>query len=320
MDQTSAILSPFSFAVFRLTIEAIEPLHLPPFKGSAIRGSFGLMFRRVVCPLTRTECGDCHLSEECVYSYIFETFPPKDDPFIRNKDQASHPYILRPPLDGKEEYEPGEELMFELVLVGRAVEYLPYFAYTFIHAGKRGLGRGRGQFFLKRIDSLDMNGTLTPVYLDADQLLRNETIHISCGELLERRPPPDQCTFRFVTRLEIKAKGKYPEITFGLLFRSLMRRITTLAYLHGGIDKCREIDFRGLSHAAEEIRTVSSDLYREDAVRYSNRQKQRMPFGGMLGEITFEGDMSPFWPFLLPGEWVHVGKKTSFGLGQYVLD
>ncbi|WP_207679521.1 CRISPR system precrRNA processing endoribonuclease RAMP protein Cas6 [Desulfonema magnum] len=108
-------------------------------------------------------------------------------------------------------------------------------------------------------------------------------------------------------------------LNFGLLFRSLLRRGTTLAYHHGGIDKCGEIDFRGLNYAAEEVKTVSSNLYREDAVRYSNRQKRRMPFGGMPGEITFEGDMTPFRPFLLPGEWVHVRKKTSFGPGQYVL-
>jgi len=44
---------------------------------------------------------------------------------------------------------------------------------------------------------------------------------------------------------------------------------------------------------------------------------QRMPFGGRLGEIAFEGDLTPFWPFLVLGEHVHVGKKTSFGFGQY---
>ncbi len=134
--------------------------------------------------------------------------------------------------------------------------------------------------------------------------------------MLNACPPPEKCTFRFLTRLELKEKSRYPDIRFGVLFRALLRRITTLAHLHCGID-CSGIDFAGLSHAADEIRTVSSNLSYEYAERYSNRQKRRMPFGGLIGDITFEGDLAPFLPFIRLGEWVNVGKKTTFGLGRY---
>lgn len=42
-----------------------------------------------------------------------------------------------------------------------------------------------------------------------------------------------------------------------------------------------------------------------------------MKMGGFIGSITFEGDFKEFIPFLLLGEYVHVGKGTSFGLGKY---
>ena len=42
-----------------------------------------------------------------------------------------------------------------------------------------------------------------------------------------------------------------------------------------------------------------------------------MMMGGFIGPITFEGDFEVFLPFLLPGEYLHVGKGTSFGLGKY---
>jgi len=42
-----------------------------------------------------------------------------------------------------------------------------------------------------------------------------------------------------------------------------------------------------------------------------------MKFGGLLGTITYAGDLEPFIPYLALGEWIHIGGKTSFGLGKY---
>lgn len=311
------MISTFIFSVFRVTLRAREDLHLPGYKGSAIRGSFGHTFRKVVCLFGKRDCSGCDISRQCIYAYLFETIADKNDPFLRNRDKAAHPYIIRPSLDEKERYETGEDMVFDLILVGRAVDYLPYFAYAFILMGEQGLGRGRGKFTLQAIDTLGLNGGRLAVYRSGDDRLKRETLSITGDEILKSRPVvPEACTLQFLTRLDLKEKGRYPEPDFSLLFRSLLRRIATLGHLHCGLD-FRSLDFGGLSHAAEKIGTVTSKLRREEAVRYSNRQRRRMPFGGLLGEITFAGDLSPFWPFMLLGEWMHVGKKTSFGLGRY---
>jgi len=52
----------FSVAKFEFEIEAVDDLHLPPYKGSTFRGAFGHAFRRVSCSeKQRTTCDDCPL-------------------------------------------------------------------------------------------------------------------------------------------------------------------------------------------------------------------------------------------------------------------
>ncbi|MDQ3775511.1 MAG: CRISPR system precrRNA processing endoribonuclease RAMP protein Cas6 [Pseudomonadota bacterium] len=77
---------------------------------------------------------------------------------------------------------------------------------------------------------------------------------------------------------------------------------------------------RGLVDRARAIEITGHDLYWDDWSRYSGRQHTWMKFGGLLGEITYRGDLTPFLPWLALGEWMHIGGKTSFGLGRYTIE
>jgi len=39
-----------------------------------------------------------------------------------------------------------------------------------------------------------------------------------------------------------------------------------------------------------------------------------------VGKAVYEGDHAPFWPYLVFGQWTHVGSATTFGLGRYRID
>jgi hypothetical protein len=79
------------------------------------------------------------------------------------------------------------------------------------------------------------------------------------------------------------------------------------------------VDYRGLIEEATNVKLVKDETRWEEWARYSTRQGRRMEWGGITGEATYEGGLAPFWPFLVFGQWTHVGKGCTFGLGQYRL-
>ncbi len=124
-------MMPLAYTRFTFHLCARERIELPSYKGAAFRGGFGYAFRKVVCALKRNSCDDCLLKARCVYAYIFETPPPVGTKVMRKYTRAPHPFVIEPPAESRTFYEPGEILPLEIILVGKALEYLPYFIYAF---------------------------------------------------------------------------------------------------------------------------------------------------------------------------------------------
>jgi CRISPR/Cas system endoribonuclease Cas6 (RAMP superfamily) len=45
-----------------------------------------------------------------------------------------------------------------------------------------------------------------------------------------------------------------------------------------------------------------------------------MLLGGMIGRVTYAGDLTEFVPLLKFAEKVHLGKATTFGLGKFKME
>ncbi len=102
---------------------------------------------------------------------------------------------------------------------------------------------------------------------------------------------------------------------FHVLFRRLLGRLSSLSVFHCGARL--DADFTGLIDRARGVRLVADRTQWATWTRYSSRQDRRMDLGGILGEAEYEGDLQPFWPYLVFGQWTHVGKNATFGLGRY---
>lgn len=146
------MLKSFSLSPFRFVLEPKDCLALHPRNpGNSLRGAFGSTFKRLVCP-TPTDCRErCRLKSTCPYGQIFEPSPPPGSDRLRLNQDIPRPFILRPPDRMQTVAEPGSLLTFELILIGRAADYLPYFLVTFRELEQQGLGLGRGRYELKRV-------------------------------------------------------------------------------------------------------------------------------------------------------------------------
>jgi CRISPR-associated endoribonuclease Cas6 len=240
---------------------------------------------------------------------------------MRKYTVAPHPFVLLPPLGRKSIYQAGETLTFGCTLIGRGIDYLPYFIYTFERLGARhGLGKGRGRFTVEDVRWLPPGGEPTVIYQGADQTLHSTFHPLHVQDLAQAAAPASlqTLTLRFLTPIRLVYGGSLTETPeFHVLMRVLLRRLSNLAYFHCGAEL--QLDFRGLIAAAEQVQIAASHLWWYDWERYSTRQDTRMKLGGVLGQVTYTGDVLPFLPLLQLGAYVHVGKGTSFGLGKYVI-
>ena len=149
--------------------------------------------------------------------------------------------------------------------------------------------------------------------------VKNSATISSCKwgkETLKADNHTNHLTIILLTPLRMRFDGHITDkIEFHVLTRNLLRRISSLSYFHCG--EKLQVDFKGLIEKASAVKQTKSDTQWFDWKRYSTRQEDWMSLGGVTGTVSYEGDISDFMPLLRLGEYVHVGKGTSFGLGKY---
>ena len=267
----------------------------------------------MVCTQGPIDCRDCTLKAVCPYPYIFETAPFEGAQQLRTYGDVPRPFVIDP-LDTRGEYRRGESFAFNLTLIGRAIDYLPYFLVSFRELGEIGIGKGRGRFQLTQVLTDDGE----PIYDSDTQMVHNLNNTLSFDEIRGEAEslPTDALTVHLLTPTRITHKGHITDqLPFHIFWRRLIGRISALAYFHCG--ESLDLDFKGLIAQAETVQTVQSKLTlaRLDALLFTPEPEDE--FGGLIGSTTYAGDLAAFSEFLALGVFVHVGKNSTFGLGKY---
>ncbi|MEN8168229.1 MAG: CRISPR system precrRNA processing endoribonuclease RAMP protein Cas6 [Pseudomonadota bacterium] len=297
---------------YRFRFHAQDPIQLPPFPGSAIRGIFGHGLKRSVCVTRLKSCGECLLRNHCVYSYLFETHLT-----LAKGDNAPQPLVLDVH-QLQRRYEPGVEFSAEATLVGHANRHLPYLIQAWQRAGQRGLGGENARFELSRVDALDFQASqwqkLYPVDRNVRELPEPFDFRSSHDQTI-----PEQARIDLLTPYRGKRKGRLvTPASFDIqgFTVSLIRRIANLQRLHDpDYPPC---DVPKLIHATADLSLTDANLKWREWTRHSSRQHTQMQMGGVVGGFSVSGEgLRQLWPGLQLGQWIQAGKNTLFGLGRY---
>ena len=301
------IFGSLPIARYQFTFTVTEPIQLPEYAGSTLRGAFGWALRKIACMTKQAECKGCPLYRTCPYTNIFETPAPTEHE-LQKFSQVPNGYMIEPPDWGEKVYISGEKLQFSLVLFGRLIDQLPLIAFAFKRAFEYNVGRGKAH--LLDISAFNENAEkFEPILVNGNIIEHHKSVKFpECFT--------NNAEIEISTPLRLQENSKplnEKEINVERFFISLAKRIALLSEFHF---KPFDLDFESLKNQIAQIEDKKY-LKWQDWTRYSSRQDQKMKLGGVVGKWQFKNLSLELSKLLYIGQWLHCGKNATFGLGKY---
>lgn len=291
------------------------------YLGSTWRGILGWELKKLLCPFPpSTKCPGCDIRRSCPYYVLFEK---KTN--LQGITDAPRGYILYAP-----DLSRNKQLSLEVTLVGYCARFIAPVLHAMAKIQNRGLGKERITFQIESVveDTPEGNNLLN---LEKDILSQ-----INGPFSLEKwlSGPTDvqnSYSLSLKTPLRLRKRGKYlDDLDLPFMFMSIARRLEALNCVFSGgqmLGKKTWLElesmFRFLDKPFSE-NELSSDSFHsfekniswDDFSRFSNRQKRKVPMGGLVGECSFNTNLAGIGQWLRCAELVHVGKGTAMGLGR----
>lgn len=268
------------------SLQATSPAHLPPWKGSLLRGALGWALGRTAhgapAPVWPGLTAGITLA-----AVIF-------DPQTAWQDQMATAPVSLQCLDDRTSLQTGDALTGRMLLFGDWPDWtVALLEGALSDAATHGLGAARHPF---RLSAWHTEPVPWPV------------------------PPPSPTSVELSTLTPCRLNDRKEACTTlhpPAIARNLLRRWRQLHRQLLGRES--DGDHQTLAVAADQLHALPASLGTQAATisRWSNRQGRHVDMEGIFGSVTIAGDSLPLLaPFLARAPLLHVGKQPVFGLGQ----
>jgi len=283
---------------------SVKPARIYPHITPALRGAFGYTLNRL---FNKAD------GKPGLYETLFknETESVYSDVYVSGKP---NPYVFEAPVQAKTSLSAGDCFSFNLTLFGTACGYVPEVLFTIEQMLKDNIMNNNRAFELYSAvnaftrEPINTDGAVCDITLAAQPWKWTDIIdpHICANRILIRFPKP----------VSIKENGKPAgSISFLLLIRAVLNRLRLLTSVYGG--NFNGIDRGDLEERAKSVITIYSKLRDTSFVTFSRTQMQKKTYHGLTGDIVYEGDITPFLPYINIGGILHIGRNTVLGMGEY---
>lgn len=269
------------------SIIAQEKSILPAYLGSTLRGAIGHVLRND--------------TEACHYLYDNRRLDKK-------RKEVLNPYIIVPPMIGKKIFDKNDILNFDMLFIGDGAKYAKNVIDALSSQCELRLGVRRNKFiFDKAVHKTDQR-----------VIWQNRTFYQAAMRkiplIYKTLDNVESVTIKFITPLRRRRNNELlKDIDFSSIIRNITYRIKSLTGRYGGW-----IDTEKMEHIqklSSKIIITKKDIELVNMERYSNRTNEKMDFGGLMGSMSFHGDLSLFVPWLYAAQILHIGGNTTFGMG-----
>ena len=285
------------------------------YLGSAWRGAFGRMLKKTVCVTHQPICDSCALLYSCPYPLLFENRTPPNSEKLKLYPRTPVPFVLEP--EYREFDCSTSTLNLGILLVGKANDYLPYVVHSLERVAQHGLTKRRIKLELQDVQAEHVKaGEWYEIYTPGNSLFPVPSSYPN--------PPSTPAAIRvnLISPLRLKFKEHLvgpAEFNFRIFATSLIRRMSLLSYFFG--NSPFETNFSELFRCAETIEIHNQNLKWREWTRHSSRQNTHLQMGGLVGTFDLSSqELEPFWPSMWLGQWTHIGKGCTMGLGRYVVE
>lgn len=274
---------------YLLKVESPE-IRVGLFYGTRLRGALGYFLKKISCKQKQSSCGQCMLKTFCVYQRFYE-------------DAGIRPWRLIPPSSGT--YRFGDTLTFEIVFFDDFGLHIPFVTLAIKEMGLKGIGKDNtDRYELVEAHAQSLSKVELPIYHEGELNYNHQDFSSAFLEN-ESEGNEKQITVFFKTPLRLKNENH--------LVTSLDERI----FWEACLDRIKSLGSSiGAEYSSFDLTLVAAKSKWLEHKRYSTRQKSNMQLGGVVGEITLEGDVKKYKKIFSLIEMTGLGKATTFWFGH----